>query len=194
MTSREAHSRAVAAAVSWKSLSLFVMVLCLSLAGNLWFALKVRGEHGTPKKRESLVGTKVPAITATTRDHRREVIDYAGNMPTVLYIFEQSCGWCTRNLKNINALVQHSGERYRFVGLALSPEGPYNFSSASKLGFPVYTDLSNRVRRALRIGPTPHTVVVSTEGVVIHDWVGAYSGQMQGDVEHFFGVSLPGLD
>lgn len=44
----------------------------------------------------------------------------------------------------------------------------------------------------LGLGATPQTVV-SREGRVVKNWIGAFGPNSQADVEEFFGVQLPGL-
>lgn len=46
--------------------------------------------------------------------------------------------------------------------------------------------------RRLHVGGTPRTIVVSRDGAVVRDWVGAYTNATLQEVEQFFGVDLPG--
>ena len=64
---------------------------------------------------------------------------------------------------------------------------------AQKLSFPVYSALSPETIKALGLGGTPQTIVVSTDGKVIKNWMGAYTETIQPEVETFFGVRLPGV-
>jgi hypothetical protein len=43
------------------------------------------------------------------------------------------------------------------------------------------------------LGSTPQTIIVSLDGKILQNWVGAYTGDRRAEVERFFGVSLPGL-
>jgi hypothetical protein len=47
--------------------------------------------------------------------------------------------------------------------------------------------------KAYKLRSTPQTIVVSPEGKVLQNWVGAYVGGQKSQVEAFFHVSLPGL-
>src|SRR5881409_3609007 len=52
--------------------------------------------------------------------------------------------------------------------------------------------LDEKESRRLGLGHTPQTIVVSKEGKVHRNWIGAFI-QSRSDVEQFFGVRLPGL-
>lgn len=43
------------------------------------------------------------------------------------------------------------------------------------------------------LGSTPQIIIVSPDGKVLQNWVGAYTGVEQAEVEKFFGVTLPRL-
>jgi hypothetical protein len=49
------------------------------------------------------------------------------------------------------------------------------------------------VKLKYRLGGTPQTIVISTDGKVLQNWVGAYADKQQMEVEKFFGLTLPGL-
>ena len=53
--------------------------------------------------------------------------------------------------------------------------------------------LSPETLKTYKLGSTPQTIVISPEGKVLQDWVGAYVGDQKSQVEAFFQVTLPGL-
>jgi hypothetical protein len=59
--------------------------------------------------------------------------------------------------------------------------------------FPVYANPTPETVRALGLGSTPQTILISPEGEVLKSWAGAYVGRVRPEVEVFFGVNLPGL-
>lgn len=61
------------------------------------------------------------------------------------------------------------------------------------LKLPVYSGLPNETKEAYKISGTPQTIVVSPEGRVLQNWMGAYVGDKKSQVEAFFHVTLPGL-
>ena len=59
--------------------------------------------------------------------------------------------------------------------------------------FPVYTDLAAKSVVAYRLGGTPDTLVVSSDGTLLRHWKGAYSGSNKQEIEEYFAITLPGL-
>lgn len=140
------------------------------------------------------VGTAVPPIPAKRFSGQAEVISYQGtSLPTVLYIFTPPCSWCARNMDNLKTLLDKESSEYRFIALSLSDEGLAQYVTKNGLNLPVYAGLSTETRKAYKLGGTPQTIVISPEGKVLEDWVGAYVGDQKSQVEAFFHVSLPGL-
>lgn len=166
------------------------MVLTASLAFNVILSIRLKQEIDRPGRR-SLIGERVPFLTGTTLDHKRARIAYAeDSRPTLLYVFDPYCGWCKLNTTALNALYTKTNSSYRFIGLAISPLGLYDYLAIRPMPFAVYTDLSNRVLSAYRMGPTPHTIVVSRGGKVSAEWIGAYRGDVLKNIESYFRVNL----
>jgi peroxiredoxin len=140
------------------------------------------------------VGTAVPAITVKRVDGRQETISYHDTVqPTVLYVFTPPCSWCARNIDNFKALLDKERGQYRFIGLSLSEGNLEEYVAKNDLKLAVYSGLSPGTLRTYKLGGTPQTIVISTEGKVLQDWAGAYVGDQKSQIEAFFKVSLPGL-
>jgi peroxiredoxin len=140
------------------------------------------------------VGTTVPPIAVKRLDGHQEVISFQGAVqPTVLYIFTPPCVWCARNADNFKTLVDKEGGNYHFIGLSLSEQALAEYVAKNELKLPVYSGLSSETLTTYKLGSTPQTIVVSPEGKVLQDWVGAYVGGQKSQVEAFFHVTLPGL-
>lgn len=94
---------------------------------------------------------------------------------------------------NIEALARQASDRFRFVGLSLQERGVD--ASLKKLGieFPSYYDASEQPVKSLHLNSTPQLVVISPQGTVIRNWIGAWNDATRRDVEAFFHVRLPGL-
>jgi len=183
---------------SRKALIVLTVSLVVSVALNVLLARRVRSlihfESARISDRLLKVGIAVPPIAAKRLGGQEEVISYQGtNRPTVLYIFTPPCAWCARNTDNLKALVNQRGTEYRFIGLSLSSEGLREYAATHGLEIPIYTAPSPDTRKAYQLGGTPQTIVVSPEGRVLQDWMGAYVGDQKSQVEAFFHVSLPGL-
>lgn len=174
-------------------------MLGVSLAVNLLLAYKVRtlsdslAELTAPPPAVE-VGTVVSPIKAHGLDGQASVISYAdGDRPVVLYVFTPQCPWCARNLANLKTLLAHGRGDYRFVGLSLTDKDVRDYAAKNQLDLPVYFNPSDEATREYKLGSTPQTIVISRDGKVLKNWLGAYTGPQQAEVEQFFGVSLPGI-
>lgn len=172
--------------------------LVLSILLNLQLAWKVKSLESSLLylKSEAVlsVGTLVPPIEAKDIDDRPATISYPGEgPPVVLYIFTPECTWCARNMENLKALTDQAGSNHRFIGLSLSSDKLRDYVADNKLGFPVYSGLSPAFSTTYKVGGTPETLVISPEGRVLKRWGGAYTKDIQKDVEDYFKVKLPGI-
>lgn len=173
-------------------------LLVCSLAINLLLARRVsslRKTIGALRSESRLaLGDTLPSIVAKDPHGRPAVLDYSETqLPTVVFIITPDCGWCTKNIMNMRALVQNAGNRYRFVGLSLSSNKLSDYVQQNKLEFPIYTDLPILTMRDYKLGGTPETIVVSPQGQVTRIWSGAFAEELQKEVENYFSVKLPGL-
>jgi hypothetical protein len=119
-------------------------------------------------------------------------VEFAGAQPTVLYYFSPNCHWCERNWSNVRTLAAQTRNRYRFIGISTTDQVSA-YLAERDLSFETVTGIPESVLRRYGIGGTPRTIVISQQGRVLGDWLGAYSTATQLAVERFFGVSLPGL-
>jgi thiol-disulfide isomerase/thioredoxin len=174
---------------------LFVMLLlAASLGLNVYLGFKIRRGPVAENTAKLLPGTKVDPVNAIGFDGKPLTISYEGtNKPTVFYVLSPSCIWCRRNQANIEKLAETKGNDFRFIGLSLDEAGLKEYVEEYRLKFPVYAGLTKESVQSLRLGGTPQTIIVSSEGKVLKVWSGAYIESMQPDVEAFFGTSLPGL-
>jgi len=183
----------------FKKNDLFLLgVLMVSLSLNVYLGWKVKRSRSpsvAPQKTVKLLpGMAVQPITAAGLNGKQETIAYSANgKPTVIYVFTPTCPWCERNSGNINTLVALKGESFRFIGLSLDDQGLPNYVESHHLTFPVYTNLKSESIEMLGLGSTPQTIVVSAEGRVIKNWVGAFGVGVKPQVEELFNVQLPGL-
>ncbi|NWG14760.1 MAG: TlpA family protein disulfide reductase [Acidobacteria bacterium] len=140
------------------------------------------------------VNTVVPPIIAEDIDGHPVLISYGDfSVPTILYVFSPSCPWCRRNVKNIKYIASQLHEQYHFVGLSLSKNDLKSYAKEFQYTFPLYCEPSGETKLAFKIGGTPQTVVISAQGIVLRNWLGAYDGSIRKEIEAYFGVQLPGL-
>lgn len=139
-------------------------------------------------------GMTIQPITVMSLSGRQETITYADySKPTVFYIFSPTCHWCERNIQNINALVSLKGESFRFIGLSLADDGLTEYVESHRFSFPIYKSLTPDTIRMLGLAGTPQTIIISPEGRVLENWVGAFGERLEPQVEEYFKVRLPGL-
>lgn len=139
------------------------------------------------------IGQTIPKIEIQDRDGVKVALDHVlSDNPTVLYVFSPSCQWCTRNLENIKALADGIKERHRLIGLSVIDSGLQEYIFQNGLPFPVYTIVPTGAGSL--ISRTPRTLVVSREGKVIANWVGAYGNEVRSNLEQYFQLTLPGIE
>lgn len=182
-----------------KKNDIFLLVLLIaSLSLNIYLGWKVKRSSNAPSPSQNTVklspGMTVQPITAMNLAGKQETISYAEHSkPTVIYVFTPSCTWCDRNNENINAIVGLKRESFRFIGLSLADDGLSRYVESHHLTFPVYRSLTPESIEMLGLGSTPQTIVISPEGRIVKNWVGAFGGGLKPQVEEFFNVQLPGL-
>jgi peroxiredoxin len=179
-------------------LRFLLVLLTLSLVCNVVMATMLLRQGAARQPGDLLAilppGSVVKPFEAAGLDGRRSTVEFsAGNQPTVLYVFTPQCRWCMRNLKNLSALYGARGGTYRFIGVSLEATNLQSYAAGNGIKFRILHDLSPETIAEYRLGPTPETLVISTDGVVLKNWVGAYQDSVLSDVESYFAVKLPGI-
>jgi len=139
-------------------------------------------------------GDSVPDLTAED-EHGQPIRILVKNtpLPTVLYFFSSTCGWCERNLGNFRALTTAGAGSYRFIAVSLGPEDLKAYAARSGLRCLFVRRPNRESRLAYGMATTPTTILVDTTGVVEGVWRGAYAGDTLRDIERVFRVQLPGI-
>lgn len=140
------------------------------------------------------VGEVLPtSLSLRTLDDKTVRLQWSEDpRPTVLYVFQPKCVWCTKNLESIRTVVAH-GFAYRFIGMSLTKMGLRPYLAAHKLEMPVYIASSLAQIKELKIYATPETLIVLPSGKVTQVWVGAYGGKKVREIQEVFGVTLPSI-
>jgi hypothetical protein len=174
-----------------------LLILVASLSLNVYLGWRVSQGKTTATKPNAFSvspGSKVDPVTAFGLDGKKLTISYeATDKPTVFFVLSPTCVWCDRNNANFLKLNELKGNDFRFIGLSLAEPGLAEYVKAHHLNCPVYTGLSPETVKALGLGSTPQTLVISPEGRVLKNWTGAYIDRLRPEVEAYFGVTLPGL-
>lgn len=176
---------------------LVMSLLALSAITNVLLVFKVRELRGVVaaiKSEGSIqVGTHLPPLTAQDLAGQSTAIRFSDtDRPTLLYVFTPSCGWCKKNEDNIKSLSNQTGDKVRMVGVSLSQAGLTEYVAAR---FPKVQVVSPDARSIAmyKLSGTPETILVSSDGVVLRVWKGAYSDTIQREVEEYFQIKLPGI-
>jgi hypothetical protein len=163
--------------------------LAVSLVLNVVQARQLRALT-VPSPPDRLIGSRLHDLTMTTATGASAEISFRqSRQPTIVYYYSDSCGWCGRNLSNVVALRAAVRGDYRFIALT-SSEG---FEHRRVLDADLSGTIPRSTARALGLGGTPHTLVVSTTGVVLQSWRGAYRARIGREVSTYFDVPLPGI-
>lgn len=171
--------------------AVLLALLALSLGFNLKQAATLRGSvPPATTVRPYEKGDTVPPLTVADATGKESILAFAGERPTVLYVFRPSCSWCKRNSPAVASLRTAVGEHYRFVGLSLDGSGIQEFASTTSMNFPAYLLKGSAARRFVGV---PETLVVGRDGVVLEKWSGAYGPETATAVETYFGAPVAQL-
>ena len=176
-------------ALSWTLL----VLLSTSVGINALQARRIRKFIEPSSGAVSRVGQPAIPITGADVNGRPRTFTFDAKMPSVIYFFSKQCKWCEQNWANVRALAASSRGRFRFVAVAEDSDLAA-FVKDRRLEFDVIGGITQAARKAFGFGPTPHTMVVSSQGQITNEWTGAFNGRRQRLIESFFDISLPGLD
>ena len=167
-------------------------LLMLSVGVNVLQARRIKTMVDARTSAASAVGHQVVPLEGFSSEGQPVIRQIARDIPTVLYYFSPTCAWCDRNWDNIRALDRGAQGRYRVL-LVTRTRGIRQYLSERGLNMDVVEGISDSVGEAYKFNGTPQTLVASIEGVVTHDWRGAFTPRIERKIEELFGVSLPGI-
>ena len=177
-----------------------LVLLTLSLGLNLVLGLdkyhRYRQARDAANRAAGLKeGAKVPPFDAERLGAGKERIAFDRGIPTLFYFQASTCGWCQRNLANLQAVSRAVEGRYRLVVISLDDNEDTTRAYAERAGLsvPTYYRPDKKSLRSYLITGTPTTVIVSTTGRVVKSFAGAYTGERRRMMESLLGVTLPGV-
>ncbi len=182
-----------------KKIDAFVILLLAgSLSFNVFLGWKVKRLQNIIARNANevkvLEGMQVSSISVKDLNQNLKVITYNDkNLPTVLYIFSPNCKWCDRNEENIKMLISNRADTYCFIGLSLTDLHLKEYMDKHNLAIPIYTNPSSDAISGLGLGSTPQTIIISPQGKVLKNWLGAYNDALKAEVEGYFNLQLPGV-
>ncbi|MCC7307880.1 MAG: TlpA family protein disulfide reductase [Acidobacteria bacterium] len=172
-------------------------LLCASVALNVALATKLRSlttKLSTLESESRAEGTLVPdQVEVKNLDGEIVAIPFSKDRHTIVYVFSPSCAWCEKNLANFSTLYEKNKGKFDFLGISSSSKNIRTYADSHGLDFPVFTSPSLETIDALKLGGTPHTIVVSNERSILKSWKGAYLGSTKSEIEAYFDLELPGV-
>jgi peroxiredoxin len=169
-----------------------LLLLLASTAVNVLQAQRIQLLLDGTNAVASNVGDVAVPVSGFSRSQEAITVTFNDPLPTVLYYFSTTCGWCDKNWDNIKALNASAAGRYRLVGLT-ADRGLESYASRHGLDFEIVEGISENIRTAYSFYGTPHTVVVDGEGRITHDWRGAFNPRIERQIGDLFAINLPGL-
>jgi hypothetical protein len=172
-------------------------LLAVSAITNILLVLKVKELRVTisalKMEQGTVLGMQLPPLTAEDLSGQSVTVRFdESERPTLLYVFTPACGWCKRNEDNLRSLASQTSERLTIIGVSLSHDGLAEYVGQR---FPPVRVIKPDARTitAYKLSGTPTTILVSSQGVVLRVWKGAYNDSLQRELEEYFHIKLPGL-
>lgn len=176
-----------------KTFSLLPMVLVVSLGANVLQARKIFELVDPSIPHQSRVGTAVGPIAVHAASGAVQTVRFDEGRPTLLYYFSPTCAWCERNWGNVDALADAAKGRFRVIAVAGEADLRAFRENHPLRNVEVFGGLSVADQGRLALTGTPHTLVLSAQGIVSHDWAGAFQGKAARELEELFDITLPGV-
>lgn len=170
-----------------------LLLLLSSTAVNVLQAKRIQDLLLVKSGSATQVGLKAVPIEGRTLTGESTQIAFDKRRPTLLYYFSTGCGWCGRNWANVQALHKAARGRYHLVAIT-SDYGVADYVRRHAVAVDVIEGIGENVRQTYGLYGTPHTLFIDSDGLVTHEWKGAFNTRISRDLESLFGVALPGLD
>jgi hypothetical protein len=171
---------------------LTVTLLLLSVGVNVMQARRIKAMTDAKASAFSSIGNRVVPLEGFSPEGVPVLKHVARDVPTLLYYFSPTCTWCDRNWANVRALDRGAQGRYRVL-LVTRARGVRQYLAQHGLSMDVVEGISEATVEAYKLTGTPQTTVASIEGIITHEWRGAFTPRIERKIEELFGVSLPGI-
>jgi hypothetical protein len=171
-------------------LTITTVLLVASASVNVIQAQRIRSMVSASPFTSKLIGQTAPPLVGFSLAGMPWEQPLRGSLPTVVYYFSRTCKWCELNWPSVQALAAAAAGRYRV--LAVSPDRDLaNYVRAHEVRMDVMEGLTEQTRERYGFSGTPRTVVVSSGGLITHDWFGMFVQRNQRQIEDLFEVALP---
>lgn len=167
------------------------LLLSGSLVLNVALGLKLRrlsADLQSPRKGGVQLGRVVQSVDVLTVEGGTTKLAIAGSEGLVLYVISPVCPYCEQDCNNIRSIAAKK-QKTRFVGLSTQGRNLDTFLRGCQLPFPVYVASSSSLADPSDLNVTPQTIVFSSEGAVLRNWVGMLTGERMREAMSFFKIA-----
>jgi hypothetical protein len=168
-----------------------VIVLVLSLSGNVFLGWEVQALKGKVPMREAKINISLPAENATDLAEETSPLKLDLTRKNILYIFKPNCVWCGANWNAIRALYAQGNSSVNFIGISTTKVDLSGYLKQYPLPFPVYVVDDKLFLSQIDFRGTPQTLLVTPQGIIIHNWVGAYDSSTVNAISKAVGLLGP---
>ena len=172
---------------------LLLIVLISSLSINVFLGVTRNSALDSRQNPRELIaaGTKAPIFEGKTLAGEKVKLNYASdNRNTLLYVFSPTCHWCEKNQANIISIIKARPD-LRIIGVAIGPV--LDAAEAARQPFVEILQPTPATSIAYHLNGTPATLLISSSGLIVNAWAGAYGGSVAASVSQVLAVDLPGL-
>ena len=135
----------------------------------------------------------VPALSGMDLDGNEITLNYQNDpRKAVMLIFSPSCGYCTDNMPNWQAIAQSLDRKlYRIMAVSITNEGVKEYIGQHSLpDVPVIADVEPKSRVSYEMNVTPQTILIDSQGKVEKVWTGVLQHDERPEVEQSLGLKL----
>jgi len=165
---------------------LFLGVATALLMLNVVLAQQLMRYRRSPPDREVQVGTLVPALRVMDDAGHPTSITYGkDSRDTLIFVFSPRCGWCRDNWPKWHSIVREiRSERTRVFALNLLDGLTAEYlARLEPKGLSIVHDPDADSVRRYRLGLTPQTLLVGSDGRVRHVWSGSLTHEQITEVK-----------
>jgi hypothetical protein len=137
-------------------------------------------------------GDRVPFMEGRNREGARvTVVSEQATRPQIIYWTSATCSWSARNEERFRHLWRTQRDRYEIVVVAAAQEDVAVLENRAHEPYTIVGPPPSAALKEARLRGTPVTLVVDQHGIVLGHWNGAYFGEVQRQIEAFFGIVMP---
>jgi hypothetical protein len=119
------------------------------------------------------------------------IVSEQATRPQIVYWTSATCSWSARNEERFRHLWRTQRDRYEIVVVASAQDDVVALENRAHEPYTIIGPPPSAALQDARLRGTPTTLVVDQHGIVLRQWNGAYFGEVQRQIEAFFGIVMP---